>query len=470
MTIWNILYVAAAVILLFGAAIFVHEFGHYWVARRRGMKVEAFAIGFGPKICGWTKDGIEYSWRWIPAGGFVKLPQMITSDALEGTSKEPIPPAAPLDKILVAFAGPFMNVVFAIVIATFLYFVGLPMPDNPPVVGHVNPQSEEFKAGVRAGDRIVLVNGRPVKTWNEAMMSAALARTNVMPVVVERRGERHTFVLTAKVDEVLGLKMFDLESDEHQIIGDLKEGWPAEKAGLQSKDRIVSFAGVPVLGREQLMELINKRPDVECELVIERVGQRMTLKITPRLDPEDKKGRIGIVFANTKIHYTVQKPGPTPWEQVSKVFGMTFDTLGALFHSKQTGVGIKDLSGPPGILAMLAAFVNTDYRLALSFLVLLNINLAIINLLPIPVLDGGHILMALIEKVFRRAISPRLIEYTTTVFAVLLISLMVYVSFNDVKRFRLFKSMFERGTQVEPAEKTPASPGPTPEPSPVLTK
>ena len=125
MVILNFVYVIAAVIFLFGAAVFVHEFGHYWVARRRGLKVEEFAIGFGPKILSWTRDGVVYSWRWIPAGGFVKLPQMVTSEALEGTSeagKEEIPPASPFSKILVAVAGPFMNIVFAFVIAVAIYF------------------------------------------------------------------------------------------------------------------------------------------------------------------------------------------------------------------------------------------------------------------------------------------------------------------------------------------------------------
>src|SRR5215212_7000157 len=111
----NYLYVGGAVLFLFGAAIFIHEFGHYWMARRRGLKVEAFAIGFGPKLLSWRKNGIDYSWRWIPAGGFVRIPQMITSEALEGKQKdgEPLPAADPLSKILVAFAGPFMNMVFA---------------------------------------------------------------------------------------------------------------------------------------------------------------------------------------------------------------------------------------------------------------------------------------------------------------------------------------------------------------------
>src|SRR5947209_14246885 len=128
----RVVYDAVAVLLLFGAAVFVHEFGHFWVARLRGLKVEGFSIGFGPKILSWTRDGIEYSWRWVPAGGFVKLPQMITSEALEGANAaaEKIPPASPWSKILVAIAGPFMNFLFGFTIAALIYFVGLPVVIN----------------------------------------------------------------------------------------------------------------------------------------------------------------------------------------------------------------------------------------------------------------------------------------------------------------------------------------------------
>src|SRR4026207_2171589 len=153
--IWNWLYVSAAVVLLFGAAVFVHEWGHYFMALRRGLKVEAFAIGFGPKILSWRKNGIGYAGRWIPAGGFVRIPQMITSEALEGKQgAEPLPPAAPLSKILVAFAGPFMNLVFAFVIASVLYFTGLPVLIEPSIVGYVDPASAEGKMGIQENDRI----------------------------------------------------------------------------------------------------------------------------------------------------------------------------------------------------------------------------------------------------------------------------------------------------------------------------
>ena len=156
----NVIYVAAAVLLLFGAAVFVHEYGHYWMALRRGLKIEGFSIGFGPKIVSWMKDGVEWSWRWIPAGGFVKLPQMVTSDALEGKAAEnaqPLPPASPWSKILVAFAGPFMNILFGIAIACLLWFVGVPVQVSPPIIGYVDPGSREAKLGIQPGDEIISV-------------------------------------------------------------------------------------------------------------------------------------------------------------------------------------------------------------------------------------------------------------------------------------------------------------------------
>src|SRR5690242_8509246 len=186
--IWNWLYVSAAVVLLFGAAVFVHEWGHYFMALRRKLKVEAFAIGFGPKIFSWRKNGIDYSWRWIPAGGFVRIPQMITSEALEGKQKngEPLPPAAPLSKILVAFAGPFMNLVFAFFIASILYFVGLPVLSDPSIVGYVDPESAEGKLGIQENDRIVMVNGKPTKSWQEVQEATIFATSQDIPVVIER--------------------------------------------------------------------------------------------------------------------------------------------------------------------------------------------------------------------------------------------------------------------------------------------
>ncbi|MCU0786285.1 MAG: site-2 protease family protein [Verrucomicrobia bacterium] len=206
---------------------------------------------------------------------------------------------------------------------------------------------------------------------------------------------------------------------------------------------------------DQFIKLIQKCPGETKEIVVKRNGTRQTLKVTPRLDTSASVGRIGAEIGSGRPIYRIEHIAP--WTQILAVIDRTVNTFSALTHSKQTGVGIKDLSGPPGILALLAAQVNSDWRLALSFLVLLNINLAIINMLPIPVLDGGHCLMAAIERLFGRPLPNRLVEYTTTGFAVLLISFMLYVSFNDVKRFRLFRSLFKQEMTIEKNEAPPAN-------------
>ena len=457
MTIITVIYVVAAVLVLFGAAIFIHEFGHFWVARKLGMKVEEFAIGFGPRIYSWKRGGIEYSLRWIPAGGFVKLPQMVTSEALEGKSENkegeevvPVPPASPWHKILVAFAGPFMNVVFAFVIATIIYFVGLPVPVNPPIIGYVEPGSPEAKLGIHEGDVIKAVDGKKINSWHDIVVDTVIARTSELPVVIEHDGKEKTYQLKATTDNAIGLKLLNLDPRDHPQVVKVMAHTPAEKAGLQPKDTILSFAGVPVASREQLIELIRKRGGQATEMRLQRGAGKITVSVTPTIDPVTRYGQIGVMLGSDSTQvYIVQKPGPTPWENVGDVLTQTFTVISALAHSHETGVGAKDLTGPIGILSMLAAWVKTDYRLALNFMVLLNINLAIINLLPIPVLDGGHIVMSLVEKIRRRPMNPKFVEYVTTAFAVMLISFMLYIAYFDVKRFSLFRAMFSDKVQIE---------------------
>lgn len=454
--IFNWLYGAAGVVFLFGAAIFVHEFGHYWVARKRGLKIEGFAIGFGPKIFSWVRDGIEYSVRWIPAGGFVKLPQMVTSSALEGATGESIPPAPPLSKILVAVAGPLMNVAFAFVIAVIIYWVGLPVPINPSIIGYVEPSSPEARMGIREGDRIIAVSDKPVKSWEEIYQATILALSNTLPVTIVHEAPNHpavtnTYFLKAQVNTLLGLKTLNLDARDHLIIDTVSGGEPAAAAGIKVDDEVIGFAGAPITSRQQLINLIQKRGGLPTPIIVKRGQQRLALTVTPFLDPKTKKCMIGVGFTLGLDRYELEHP--TPMAQIEEVLDQVYGTITALAHSHESGVKASDLSGPVGIISALAFQLNTDYRLALHFLVMLNINLAIINLLPLPILDGGHIAVALIERVRRRPLSGRVLENTYTVFAIVLISFMLYVTFFDIKRISLFRMVFHRDTQIEQPEK-----------------
>ena len=461
MVILTTIYVIAAVLLLFGAAIFVHEWGHYFVAPLCGMKVEEFAIGFGKILWKKEKDGILYTVRMIPAGGFVKLPQMLTSEAIEGKSEEedaePLPEISPWAKIAVAVAGPIMNIVFAVVLATVIYFVGLPEMITPPVVGNLSKESTEYALGIREGDIVTKIDDQAIPSWEEAYKLTALSLTNRFAVAFQRDRDEFTHVLTATpVSDEIPIKTLDLPSKFPPIVGRVLEGQAASEAGLKQDDKIISLGGIPIGGQGLLIDELQKNGDKATEIVVRRDGENIPLPITPRMI--EGKVMIGVQFGQGPRVYIERHPGPTPWENISEVGSLMWRTLYALFHPKQTGVGVSDLSGPVGILAMLGAMVKTDYRLALNFLVLLNVNLAILNMLPIPVLDGGHTVMGLIEGIFRRNIPAKLQEWATTGFAVALISLMLYVTFHDVfMRRGIFVDMFNSDTEVQ----APADPSPT---------
>ena len=541
----NILYVVAVVFLLFGAAIFVHEFGHFWVALKRGLKVEEFAIGFGPIIWSKTHEGILYSIRAIPAGGFVKLPQMLTSEAIEGKPEgqtegnedsenedneppepvEELPPVSPLSKILVAFAGPLMNVIFAVLIAVFIWLVGIPKPINEPVVGYVGEQSEEYTIGARPGDRIMNVNDEPIETWQDVVYAVLDSEGETVAVQVQRGEEQRQFDLPAGTwsggirrirldnqdllevmsfetpsllgdvgfkpgDVVLGVngqkaysqyQLLDLlmadvgqmktvlvtRSDQEvellfetpdvagviveQVVTEDEDGLstPASKADVQAGDVIKSAAGVRVTSTRQLVDIIQAQDNKEFQLDLLRGDKGIQVSITPkdnRLGVALKQD-IGLVFKPEPIRYSKELAHPSPAAQIGDVLDKIAITFKALGRGKESGVGAKDLSGPVGIFGMLAIQVNHDLRLALSFLVLLNINLAILNLLPVPVLDGGHILLSIIEWIRKEPVSVKIQEWATTAFAALLLCFFVYVTFADVKRVPLLHDIFNRDTE-----------------------
>ncbi|MEC7881996.1 MAG: RIP metalloprotease RseP [Verrucomicrobiota bacterium] len=456
MVILTTIYVVVAVLLLFASAIFIHEWGHFFVARKCGMKVEEFAIGFGKILWKREKDGVLYTIRMIPAGGFVKLPQMITSETIEGKNEEetePLPEISPWAKIAVAVAGPIMNVVFAFVLATIIYFVGLPEAITPPIVGSLDEASEEYKEGVREGDIIIEIDGKKIPSWEEARKLTALALTNRFSVTFQRQTdsgiEEFTRNLIAKpVSEELAIKILQLPPKFRPIAGKVLDGGAAATAGLKANDEIISLGGLPLDGQGQLISALQKNGTNETEIAVLRDGNKVSLAITPKMVNE--RVMIGVQFAAMPLTYVVRHPGPSPVENVKGVASLMWDTLNALFNKSQTGVGVKDLSGPVGILAMLGAWVKTDYRLALNFLVLLNVNLAILNMLPIPVLDGGHTVMGLFEGIFRRKIPAKLLEIVTIIFTVLLLSLMAYITFHDVfERSGLFVDMFNNDVEIQ---------------------
>jgi regulator of sigma E protease len=317
--------------------------------------------------------------------------------------------------------------------------------------------------GIQKGDRIIAVDGKPVKSWEEVMESTILALTNTLPVTIQHEekgdvaGQTHTYMLKAEANNLLDVKTFNLDPLDHLFVNKLVPGDPGDVAKIKAGDEVVGFAGIPISSQQQFINLIQKRGGQQTPVTVKRDSTLLTLTVTPTTDPTTKKSRVGIYFSLGKDVYVIEHP--TPWAQVQNVLDQVYKTVSALVHSRESGVKASDLTGPVGIISFLAVQVNADYRLALNFLVLLNINLAMLNLLPVPVLDGGHIMMAIIERVRRRPLGVRFVEYTTTAFFLLLVSFMLYITFYDIKRFPLFHMMFNRETQIEQPEK-PAAPTP----------
>jgi len=455
------LYPAFLVIFFFGFTIFIHELGHFWLAKKRGMKIERFSIGFGPKIWGKTIDGIDYRVSWIPFGGYVSLPQMSPMEVIEGKSESPVeelPPATPLSKILVAIAGPVMNLILAFILASLVWHFGLPRPVNPPIVGGVEEGSREEQLGVLTGDRIVQVNDRDIKEWFDIQRTVALSRGETVSVVIDRNGEKKQFELDALVNEVLGVRTLNLYPQGHPFAGEIDPDSAAARGGLHEGDKFLSVEGIPISSSRELIDLISKQTNKPTEIKVLRHAEVKTLIAIPEYNEEAKAGRLGVPLQQ-EVEYEVQRPGPPPLEQFKEIFALMGDTFNALIHHKETGVGPKSLSGPVGIATGWWQEISRGgVRRGMWFAVLLNLNLAIINLLPLPVLDGGHIVFSIIEAIRRKPLNARLAHALSVAFAFMLISFMLYVTFFDIQRLGWLRSKSSNDTPASnsvPSEVTP---------------
>jgi regulator of sigma E protease len=437
------------IILFFGGSIFVHELGHFLAARRRGVHVARFSIGFGPKIVSWHgKDGVEYRLSWLPLGGYVALPQLADMRGIEGESDVPIERLAPISyttKMLVFGAGAVFNLLFAFLLASIIWIVGQPTTSDQATtqIGFVVPTlrledgsevpSPASQAGLQAGDIVRAIDGRRVQDWHE------LQQTLVTSADRTPSGRRRNVFTIERGNEVLDITVYpQLAGDERirrvgivaaweMIVHDIQEGSVGAAVGLQPGDRIVALDNQPVLSGDALVQHLQANAARSIALQVARQGQPVTLTIPPQPQAE-WPNQLGARFTTeSRLVY------PTPIRQFQSHVSMTFRTLGSLINP-QSDIGISKLSGPVGIIRIFHLAAQADIRLVLWFTILVNINLAIFNLLPIPVLDGGHMLFATIARLRGRALPPNFIMTTQSVFMVLLFTMILYVSFFDVRR------------------------------------
>lgn len=444
--------------MLFNLLIAVHELGHFLAAKWRGLKIDRFAIWFGKPI--WKKKigGVEYALGAIPAGGYVALPQMATMETIEGKSETPVealPPVSALDKIIVAFAGPLFSFLLAVVFAFVVWGVGKPsnQNDNTTTVGWADPDGPAWKAGLRPGDTILDIDGHPVNHFSAlasggphgGMLDSVTWRiitsegTNIAIRYVRNGREQMAYATpyhrTTQWYERKALRQVLIAPAMKAVIDEVASNSPAALAGLTQGDEIIAlnnqkiYSPLAVLFAEDAMSNSPVKPLV---LTVRRGSQEFdrTLLAVKPVQPANSNPSLGILIWGEETNVTLVHPDPL--QQIKSSLGQIYWTLQALFAHKSE-IGVQQLGGPVMIARVYYnLFQDVDgWRRVLWFSVILNVNLALINLLPLPVLDGGHILLSLLEVVRRRPVSAHILQSIQTGFAVLLISFMVYIAFFD---------------------------------------
>ena len=449
---------AVGAILLFGVAVLVHEYGHFLAARLLGFKVDAFSIGFGPAIAKWRRGGVEYRIGCIPLGGYVALPQLDPSemDVIQGKHEQgkdhpPIPSVAPWKRIIVAVAGPLGNVVLAVVVAFVIYFISSPEDFGGVgvTIGRVEAGGPAEAAGLRVGDRLVTFGGNRVSCWNEVVVECILGAGagDAIDAVVDRGGERVALSIPVKTDDNTGYAEIPGVSPRIKCqVGDFSDVSTAREAGVGRGDVILAIDGVELNDPADMAMRIAAGGCETRQFLIRRFrgGKVETLSFAPRMDEELGRPMVGIVFADTETANQSWMMYRRPSLQISNDAKSILRILRALFAPKAKGEATRAAKGMGGAVTLFVVFwlqIQAGLIHTLAFLRYLCINLAIINILPLPVLDGGHVMFALLEIVTRRKPSAKLIGWIYNIFAVLLISLMAILILRDA--FRL-NQMFRR--------------------------
>jgi len=465
----KVIFICLEVLLLFNLLIFVHELGHFLAARWRGLKVERFAIWFGKPIWKTKIGGVEYCLGSIPAGGYVSLPQMAPMEMIEGKSegeekKEQLPPISALDKIIVAFAGPLFSFLLALVFAIVVYAVGRPESESEKttVIGYVEKGGPADLAGLKPGDRILEIEDKPVTKYGgmgESIQWRVLSSEGAQIPIKYVRSNEVSGAVTTNVVQVTpvkeatkawkrkSLRQIKIDAAQTAIIGDVKAGSPGEFAGLKAHDEVHAINGRRLLHYAGVSDYISEHKGEPVTLQGLRDGKPFEVTVTPIVPLNSTNGdpKIGIAWM---LGGRMGLAHPGPIEQMRGSVNAMVSTFAALFSSK-SDIKPQHLGGAVKILSVYYILFESDqgWRLALWFSVLMNVNLAILNMLPFPVLDGGHILLALLESIRRKPVNAKVLNYIQTGCAVALIAFMLYIAFFDVQELSFFRK--EKTEHVE---------------------
>ncbi|HEV7218946.1 MAG: RIP metalloprotease RseP [Terriglobales bacterium] len=432
---------AIAFIAILGFMILIHEFGHYAMAKLLGVRVEQFAIGFGNRLVGFRRGETEYRINALPLGGYVKMSGENPMDARSGDPGEFLSHPR-WHRFIIAIAGPTMNILFAIGLLTIVYMVHFEKQvylDKPAVISSVKPDSPAAKIGIEPGDRIARIDGIVNPTWEQVSFKEMLNPNQPLDVVIQRGSQTFdkTVVPALQISHD-GYGSAGWYPDEPVIVGDLESDMPAAKAGIKEGDKIIAMDGKPVPSIEAMIESMQQSKDKPVVLTALRDGQTLNFKVQPLLanteDPSQQRYRIGFKDKpETKVEKLPFIQALDQSLQENKTYAVLI--LQLVQKLVQHKVSIKAFSGPIGIAQDAGeAAQEKGWTPLMGLTSGISLNLGILNLLPIPILDGGVILLLLVETLIGRDISLQIKERIYQVAFVFLVLFTVVVIYNDIAK------------------------------------
>ena len=424
----------AAFTFVLGVLVFVHEMGHYLMARRIGIRVLTFSLGFGPKLLTVRRGDTDYCISAIPLGGYVKMAGENPDDVRAGADDEFLSKTK-WERFQVLIMGPTMNILLAFVVMAVVLYQGADVPayeEQPPIVGYVMEASPAEQSGIRVGDLILSIGGRPVQTWEELFVTVMPRAERELEVVLRRGLQEVTTQVTPEAQTQFQVGDLGVVPIMQPQILNVMTGDPADLAGIRPRDVITAVNDEPITRDNPFVETINANADVALMLTVVRGGQTLKIEVTPAL-----RGNVGLIGVElSPFEVRTIEPGPLQAIQMSfeKNYawsGLIFQTLGGLLTSETSP---KQLVGPLGIAQLSGGAAQIGLVALFTLMAMISLNLGILNLLPIPVLDGGHIFIMALEGLSRRDFSVRIKEKIQLAGFVVLLMLMVTVIYNDLTR------------------------------------
>ena len=425
-------------VIVLGVLIFIHELGHFLVAKFSGVGVEKFSLGFGPKLIGFRKGETEYRVSLLPLGGYVKM--VGENPGEEVTDRErsrSFKDQSVLTRGAIVASGPIMNLVLAVILLPLIFIIGINIPgylEKPAEIGYVVRDEAASRTGLEKGDVIERINGKEIENWEDLLSTLTINPEKELRITVARGGGTFVTTLTPGTSDLTGVGSAGILPPMEPVIGEINAGYPAEEAVLRPGDVIRAIDGVEITHWAELESFIKDNGE-ERHLTVSRGSETFEVELTPRYNESSERFLIGVTREEGMVFRSYGVG-----ESVKKGFVSTYDMAGRLFIViKGLVVGdysLKTLGGPIMIAQVAGRAAEEGLVDLLSLVAFLSLQLGIINLFPIPVLDGGHIMFLLVELVKGKPLSEKFLGIAHQVGIALIVTLMVLVTYNDI--FRIF--------------------------------